>query len=141
MQNDFPPVRRTPMFEQIDPLPSAKHQSPRGNRDRKLGWRERGPDMRGHIVRSFRPVEIAHVIFWRGGVEKIFKIGLNVRVCVFLNEERRRGMAAKYRQKAGRDILAPQPKRDFAADFNKTFAPRLNVKRMKRLPHQKFTAL
>jgi hypothetical protein len=129
------------MFEQIDPLPSAEHQSPRGNRDGKLGWGKRGPDMRGHVVWSFRLMNIALVVFRRDGLKKIFKISLNVWVGIFLNKERRRSVAAKYRQKAGRDILASQPKRDFAGDFDKTFASGLNVKRVKRLAHQKFKAL
>jgi hypothetical protein len=135
MQNDLPPVGLAPMFEQIDPLPSAEHQPPRGNRDGKLGWRKRGPDMRGHVVWSFRLMNIALVVFWRDGLKKIFKISLNVWVGIFLNKERRRSVAAKYCQKAGRDILASQPKRNFAGDFDKTFASGLNVKRVQRLAH------
>ena len=39
-----------------------------------------------------------------------------IRVGVFLNEKRCRGVAAKNREKAGRDILVSKPVRDFAAD-------------------------
>src|SRR5262249_44200102 len=98
MQDDFSPVGRSPVFEEINPLPGPKQHTPRSDRNGKLRLQERGPDMRGHIVRSFRPVDIALAVFRRDRFEKVFKIDSNVWVGVFLNKKRRRGMAAEYRQ-------------------------------------------
>jgi hypothetical protein len=88
-----------------------------------------------HVVWPLRPVDIALAVFWSDCFEKVFEIRLNIRIGVFLNEKRGRRMAAEYRQKAARNILPPEPKRDFAADFNEAFGRRLDVQRMKCLPH------
>ena len=91
--------------------------------------------MRRHIVQAFRPMDIEFVVLWSDRFEKVFKIRSNIRVGVFLNEKRCRSVAAKNREKAGRDILVSKPVRDFAADFNKTLAFGLNVQGVKCLAH------
>jgi hypothetical protein len=135
MQDDFSAVRRSPVFEEVNPLPGSKHHAPRSNRDGQLRLRERGPYMRRHVVRPFCAVDIALAVFWSDCFEKVFEISLNIRIGVFLNEKRGRRMAAEYRQKTARNVLLAKPKRDFAADFDEAFGPRLNVQRMKCLPH------
>ncbi len=135
MEDDFSAARPSPVFEKINPLPGSKHHAPRSNRDGQLRLRERGPYMCRHVVWPLRPVDIALAVFWSDCFEKVFEIRLNIRIGVFLNEKRGRRMAAEYRQKAARNILLPEPKRDFAADFNEAFGRRLDVQRMKCLPH------
>ena len=46
VQHDLATMQRAAMLEQIDPLPSAKDQPPRGHGNGKLRLRKRGPDMR-----------------------------------------------------------------------------------------------
>ena len=91
MQHDLATMRRAAMLEQIDPLPSAKDQSPRGHGNGKLRLRKRGPDTRRHVVQTFATMDVALVVSLR----KNFEIRLDIGVGIPLNEKRRGGMAAE----------------------------------------------
>lgn len=53
MQGDFPPARRPPMFEKINPLPHSQGEPALDDRDRELYAGHRRPDMGGHVVGAF----------------------------------------------------------------------------------------
>ena len=72
----------------------------------RLGLRERGSDMRRHVVGAFAAMDVTRAILGRDLFEKSFKICPDVGVGVFLNEQRRGGVTAENRQKTGGDLLA-----------------------------------
>jgi hypothetical protein len=78
MQGNLSPMRRTPMLEQVNPLPSSQGELPLHNRNRQLHTDEGRPDMRGHVVRAFVGVPISAGVLRRQAVEKCLEIGANV---------------------------------------------------------------
>jgi len=135
MQHDLTLVRRAPVLEEIDALPSPKNQPPRRYGDSELRLQQRRPDMGRHVVETFAFVDVALAVFWRDRLEKIFQIRPDIGVGVLLNEKRGGGMAAKDREQAGHDRLFCQPGGQWAGDLDKTFAAGLNVQGMERLSH------
>src|ERR1700683_1771879 len=55
-------VGRVAMLENINPLPGAQRQTAHTERNCDTGLRQRGPDMSGHVIRSFRGVAVAHAV-------------------------------------------------------------------------------
>jgi hypothetical protein len=63
MQGDLSPMRRTPMLEQINALPSPQGELPLHDRNRKLHTGQGRADMGGHVVGAFIPMPILiHVL-------------------------------------------------------------------------------
>jgi hypothetical protein len=65
VQDNRPPVRRSAMLEHIDPLPCSERRPAVDDRNRQLRAGERGPYVRGHVVRPFHRVAIQLVVFRR----------------------------------------------------------------------------
>lgn len=135
MQHELAPVRRAAMLEEIYSLPGPKHQPSRDNGNGELRLRERGSDMRRHVVGAFAAMDVTRTILGRDLFEKSFKICPDVGVGVFLNEQRCGGVTAENRQKTGGDVLAADPGRDLRRDFGETFAMSLNLEAVERLSH------
>jgi len=124
------------MLKQIDPLPSAKDQPARGNRNAELRLRERGSNMCRHIVGTFGAMNVALAVFRRDRLEKSFQIRPDIGIGILLDEKRGGGMAAEDCEQAGRDLFPGQPSGQLRGDLDKAFAAGLNVQGMERLPHK-----
>ena len=69
MQGNLSPMRRTPMLEQVNALPSPQGEFLLHDRNRKLHARQDRADMGGHIVGAFVGVPISAVVLRRQAVE------------------------------------------------------------------------
>src|ERR1700722_10473695 len=59
MQGNLSPMRRTPMLEQVNPLPSSQGELPLDDRNRELHASQNRADMGGHVVDAFVGVPIS----------------------------------------------------------------------------------
>jgi hypothetical protein len=70
MQGNLSPMRRAPMLEEVNPLPSTQGEPPFYDRNRQLHADEGGADMRRHVVGAFVVVPISAGVFRRQAIEK-----------------------------------------------------------------------
>src|SRR5262245_42837394 len=111
------------MLEEINSLPRAEHELPADERYREMHLRERGANMRGHIVRAFVIVGISGRILRRELREERFEIGAHFGRGILLNEERCGGVPAKECQQSFAYALRGGPGADLAGEFDQP-APR-----------------
>ena len=102
MKHDGAPMWRTAMLEQVDALPGAKCQATFDHGDRQLRLRQRGADVRRHVVGPFRAVDVASILR-RDPLEKFLEVGLHVGIGVLLDHQRCRRVPTEDREKAGLD--------------------------------------
>jgi hypothetical protein len=95
MQGNLSPMRRTPMLEQVNALPSSQGKLPLHDRNRQLHSDKGRADMGGHVVGAFVGVPISAGVLWRQAIEKCLEIGANVPRGVLLYEQSGRGVPAK----------------------------------------------
>jgi hypothetical protein len=95
MQGYLSPMRRSPMLEQVNTLPSPQGKLPLHDRNRKLHARQDRADMGGHIVGAFIPMPILMHVLRRQAIEKCLEVGANVPRGVLLDEQSGRGVPAK----------------------------------------------
>ena len=91
MQHDLPIVRLVAMLEQIDALPRAERQPPLGDGDGDRHRRQRGLDVRRHVVRPFgRMDDPAHRGIVRRrheATEERVEVAPHVRVGILLDQQ------------------------------------------------------
>lgn len=109
VQHDSAGLRGTPMLENINPLPGAKHGQAFGHRDRQMGLRQCGAHMRRHIIRTLQRMFVNRVVFGHQPRQKAFQIGLNRWIVVFLNQQAGRSVADVQRQQSLMDFIRPNP--------------------------------
>ena len=85
---DFPSVRRTPVFPEVNPLPSPQLQRTARNRDGKRGCRQHAADVRGHVVRAFRVVLVIGASVRRDALHESLEVSPYGRVRVLCDQER-----------------------------------------------------
>jgi hypothetical protein len=83
------------MFEQVDALPAAPRQPPVDQRDRELHLGQRRAEVSGHIIGTFVIMLVGRGIFGRYPGEIRFKVAPHLRRRIFLDQQRRGGMAAE----------------------------------------------
>ena len=92
MQHHFALMRRIAMLEDIKPLPGAQRRLAAAHRNGNRGLGQRGADMGWHVVRPFGGVAIIHVLA-RQLRKEILQILLHIGIGIFLDQQRRRGVA------------------------------------------------
>src|ERR1700743_2077144 len=95
MQDNLPPMRRTPMLEQINTLPGPQSEVALQDRHWELHAGRRRADVCGHVVGAFVCVPILAGVLRRQAIEKCLQIAANVRRGVLLYEQSGGGMSAK----------------------------------------------
>ena len=76
------------MFEHVQVLPGTQRHSSADHRNGKTRLRERGTDVRGHIIVALRRVPIPGISLRREPFKEIAQIEYNVRVGILLNQQR-----------------------------------------------------
>ena len=84
MQGDFPPARRPPMFEKINPLPRSQGEPALDYRNRELHARQRRANMGGHVVGALVRVPISRRLLGRQAFEKCLQIGVLVILIILV---------------------------------------------------------
>ena len=74
------------MFEEINPLPRSQRELTVNHGNRELNLCERGPKVRGHIVRPFIVVGVEARVFWRDSFEECFQIRTYFRRRILLDQ-------------------------------------------------------
>ena len=90
---------------------------------------ERRADVRGHIVRTFQGMAISLARLRHKPLEEIAQIERHVRIGIFLNSERARGVLNENGQQSVCDRLFGKPIFDRARKNIEAFAARQNGKR------------
>ena len=89
------------MFEQIYALPRAKHELPIHHRHIELHLRERGLEMRRHVVGAFVVVVVEPLALGGQFIEEMLEIAAHGRRGVLLDQQRGRGVTAEQCEHAG----------------------------------------
>lgn len=116
------------MLEHIQPLPRAKRQIARDQRNRKACLSQCGSDMRRHVVRAFRGVTVTLLIFRYEALKEIAQIERDIGICVLLNDKRTRSVLDENGQKAAGDLLLSEPIFDRFGERIKTLTSGRNGK-------------
>ena len=95
MQRDLSPMRRAPMLEQVNTLPSPQGELPLQNRNCQLHTGQGRADMGGHVVGAFIRMPISPRVLGRQAIEECLKVGANVPRGVLLDEQSSGGMTAE----------------------------------------------
>jgi hypothetical protein len=136
MQGNLSPMRRTPMLEQVNALPSTQGELPMHNRNRELHADQGRPDMRGHVVRPFFGVPISAGVLRRQAVEKCLEISANVPRGVLLYQQSGRRVPAKQGQKPGLDRMRLEPIQNVARNLEEPAPASGNRKNINGLSHR-----
>ena len=122
-------VLRTPaMFEQIQALPCAEHHLSMLDRHRQLHLRQRGAQMRRHVVETFGVVFVALGVFGREAREVALEVALHRRIGVLLDQQRRGRMAAEQRQQPGARFLAGDEAAGLIGEFDEAAGGALTLR-------------
>ncbi len=135
MHDDPARVRRSPVLEDIDPLPSAKRHTPlvHGDRQRRLG--QRGLHVRRHVVWPFRRVDEKGVTLGHEPPEERPKVTLNIPVGILLDQERGLSMGAVDGHEPGSDRGRGEHPAHLLRDLGEPWPARLYRQRIHRLTH------
>jgi hypothetical protein len=87
------------MLDQVDRLPRSQHEFAFQHRDLQRGRRQHGLDMRRHVVGALGVVAPSGIL-GREPAERRQEIVEHRRIGIFLDRQRRRGMADEQRHRA-----------------------------------------
>ena len=88
---------------------------------------ERRADVRGHVVGALERVPVLRIAFRRDALEVIGEVRSDVRVVVFLNQQRRRSVLQEDRQQADAEFRPCEPLRDRIGEDVQAFASCSNI--------------
>jgi len=94
MQVDLAPVPVVPVFKHIDPLPRAQREAAALKWNRELGLCQGSLDMCRHVVGSLGSMPI-RAVKGRYSAEKILQVTTDIRIGIFLDGQRCRGVPDK----------------------------------------------
>ena len=137
VQHHFAPVRRVAVFEHINALPGTQRQPAFVQRDADTGLCQGRADVRRHVVGPFGGMAEARAAF--GEIrEEILQILLHIRIGIFLDQQRGRGMADETGQKAIRDFRAAHKIGRLFREFIEARTARGDGNAMENLSHPGF---
>lgn len=123
-----------PMLKYIYSLPCSQSETALLQRDSKLGLCQGGFDMRRHVIGSLGGMSVRAVLR-RDAVEKILQIMAHVRVGIFLDGERGRGVLDEQSEQAFLHPLFVAPVHHCCRDFIKPRAICVGAQIVSYLPH------
>src|SRR5271166_4159648 len=113
------------VFKQINALPSTQHHPSVLHRNSEVRLGQGGTNVRSHVVGTLRGVPVKMpVSFGNQASHEVVQIGDDIRIGVFLNYQRSRGMAAEYGKQSGGWLLRLQPSLDLPSELIQAFAAR-----------------
>jgi len=135
VQRDPACVRMRPVFPEIDPLPGSEREPAALERKGKIHRRQRGADVRGHIVSALGGVDEQRVAIAHEPREKSVEVAAHIGVGIFLDEQRGGSMPQMQRQQAVPQFILNDPLLDGVGEFNQTAPARRDHQFMKLLAH------
>ena len=136
MQSQVSLVRAAAVLEDVDALPGSERGATLANGDGELSLGEGGSDVSRHVVGTFHGVSVEAVVFGDEAAEEGFEIADDVRVGVFLDEQRGGGVAEEDGEQAFLDVEAIDPGAGFSGDFVETLAAGGDGDLAGELPHE-----
>ncbi len=115
-------MRARPMLEKIDTLPGSKCKTSIEYRDSQGSLSKHASNVARHIVRTLGGVPVPGLFFLYESPEEFVEIAHNIGVGIFLNGQRRGGMANEDGKECGFDTLLRNPRADFGSDVVQTLA-------------------
>src|ERR1035437_8818142 len=123
------------VFPQIDSLPRSEREPASVNRDGKIHRRQRGADVRGHVVVALSSVAEERIAVAHEPREKGVQIAAHIRVGIFLDQQRGGSVAQMQREQPVAKFIFGNPLRHFIREFNQTAPARGDDDFVKRLAH------
>lgn len=105
------------MFPQVNSLPGPQRQPATHDGNGEINSGEHAPDMGGHIVLALGGMDEKRVAVGHKAGKEFFQVTPNVRVGVFLNEQRGGGVADVERQEAIVEVVLRHPGRGVVGEF------------------------
>jgi hypothetical protein len=115
---------RAAVFPQVNALPGAKRQPALHDWDGEAGCGECGSDVCRHIVIALRGMDKQRVAILDEPVEKALQIPPDIRVCIFLNQQRGRGVTDLEREQAVLKLVLRHPVSDLIGELIEPAASR-----------------
>ncbi len=125
LQHDLPAMRAAAMLDQVDRLPRSEREFTVQNRDLQRTRRQHGLDMRRHVVGAFGVVGPSAVL-GRKPAERRDQIVEHRRIGIFLDCQRRRGMADEQRHRALSRARLLHKLGDLGGEIDEAASRRLN---------------
>ena len=119
MERDAAGMAVDRVFPQINALPGAEGEPSAAYGDTQIYRRQRCANMCRHVVVAFLRVYKQRVAIGHQSFEKGLQIALHVRVGIFLDEERGRGMLQMQGQQAVLESILSNPLFKVAREFPK----------------------
>ena len=112
------------MLPEKDSLPSPKPETGSDHGDRKAGCGQRGLDMGGHIIGTFRSMGEDGVIFLDQAIQPILQVPTGSRIGVLLNDQTGRGVLHHHRAQSLIDTRVAHRGLDLRGDLVESLAVR-----------------
>ena len=138
MQRDLADVGRAAVLEEINTLPSAERQPAADDRDREADIGQSGADVGRHVVGPLIVMGVEARRLGRDAVEESFEVGPHVKGGVFLDQQRRRVVAAEEGRQPGLELLRPEFARHPVGEFIEPATAGFDVKDGGELVHGLF---
>ena len=110
------------MLEDIESLPRSKRHAARNHGNRQRRMRQRRADMRCHVIRPFQRVAEMFALLGYEAFEEIGEIERNIRIRIFLDDERAGCVLDENSQDSIERRLPAQPLLTCAGDRIQSFA-------------------
>ncbi len=135
MRSHLAAMRSAPMFEQVNALPDAEHETSGTHGYRKLGLSQHGADVRRHVIRSFLDMAIFRVVFRHKPGQKSLQIVLHIGVGIFLHDQAGRGMPHEQGQQRIAQAACGNPPGNVAGEIVQALPARRYFESMVKLSH------
>jgi hypothetical protein len=126
MRNDATPVWMRAVLPKIKALPRAKHQRSLCKWNRDVDRRERGPNVRRHVIFTFGRMLENAIAVWHETREEALEIAPHFRVGVLLDDERSRGVLHVQRRLPDLKFGLREKRADLIGEFVETAPARCN---------------
>ena len=133
MQRDAARMWPGAVFPQINSLPSSQRELSGVNGNGKIHRRERGANVRGHVVVALGGVDEQRIAVAHEPRKKGVKVTAHVGIGVFLNQQGRGSVAQMQREQSIAEIIFDDPFLDVAGELAQPASARGNRQFVKSL--------
>ena len=135
VQHDLASMSTNSVLDKIDALPRPKRRFASDDRNRDMSLRQRGTNMRRHVVGALSAVLEQRIAIRNKAREEPLQITHDFRIGVFLNQQTRRCVADENSQQPVVDLAATHPALNIARDLDECAAGGLYLQTGMSLTH------
>ena len=105
------------MLPEVDALPRAKRHFSVCDRNRKVHRRQGSADVGGHVIVAFSGMNEEPIAIRHQAGKEFLQIAPHIRVGIFLNEQRSRGVAKVQSEQASSERVIGNPLSDVISEI------------------------